>query len=749
MYIFYNKSAPKHPWQNESSQRSEERLEKEGIFLPWHYNDSFGDDFKVLALTAGGFGAVFFVKSTRFGERIYAAKTLQRFLQKDYLELPTYKQERIAKDFLEEALPWLEMGQHPNIVSVHLLENVVHHTTKRNVPFVFSEFVERGDLRLLVIEKGSLSLEETFSVGLQICEGLLHAYKHGISAHKDLKPENIMVYKFGIYKVTDFSAGVLGSPGYMAPEQLVGVKVDHRADQFAIGLIMHDVFKGGDTQNEQINRAEYIRSHPERFTNDGIQEVVSDNLPASLRGIITRCFQLGIENRFDDVSELKNEMLNAYKGEFKKEYRFPEVEIDDSPVWWFNRGLAFCNIGHYNSGEMPLREALRRIKAIPGTEIDQAKCLINIGIVYKSTDRFHEAQENYKDALRILKTVPGTEIDQADCLMNLGTVHRNICRLHESEENYIDSLRAFKAVPRTEIKQANCLANMGNVYVMTGSFHEAEENYLDALRAFKAVPGTEIKQADCLMSLGNSYGITGRFYEAEANYIDALRVFKGIPGTEIDQAVCFMNLGNIYGSTGRLHEAEENYIDALRAFKAVPRTEIKQANCLMNLGVVYRRTGGFNEAEANFKDALMMFRAIPGTEIDQAGCLMNLGNAIQNNDRLNEAEENYKEALMMYKAILGTEIDQGRCLMNLGSVYRNTYRFNEAETNFKKALREFKDIPIEQARCFMNLGILYISIHGFTKAQRALKDALEICMRYPIGTEQIKNACLQILSQIP
>lgn len=160
-------------WQDEASQRAEERLKEKNIQLPWHYNDTFEEDFKVLALRAGGAGAVFFVKSPRFGERIYAAKTLQRFLQKDYLEMPTYQQKKIADDFLEEALPWLEMGQHPNIVPVHLLENIIHPATRRNVPFVFSEFMEGGDLKNLLVEKGKFELEEVLSAGLQVCDALI------------------------------------------------------------------------------------------------------------------------------------------------------------------------------------------------------------------------------------------------------------------------------------------------------------------------------------------------------------------------------------------------------------------------------------------------------------------------------------------------------------------------------------------------------------------------------------------------
>jgi len=692
------KEASVHEWHDEASREAEERFKKEkGIQLPWHYNDTFGEDFKVLALRAGGVGAVFFVKSTRFGERIYAAKTLQRFLKEDYLKLSTYEQERIAKDFLEEALPWLEMGQHSNVVPVHLLENIVHPATRRNVPFIFSEFMKKGDLRHLVIEKGRLSLEETFNVGLQICEGLLHAYEHGLPAHKDLKPENIMVYKEGIYKVTDFSAGVMGTPGYMAPEQVAGAKVDRRADQFAIGLIIHDVFKGGDTQKEQIKRDYYIRSDPRRFIKEGIKGILSGDLSAPLKVVVTRCLQPRIEDRFDDISELKNELLKVYEGEFKKEYRFPEVEIDDSVEWWFNRGLAFHNIGRDASAVTPYKEALRRFKVISKTEISQARCLMNMGIVYKNTGKFSEAEASYKEALRMLKAILGTEIDQALCLI-------------------------------AELNQASCLMNLGNAYENTSKFSEAEASYEEALRMFKAIPNRykelseqldlcytrkhrEIGQAHCLTCLGIVYARTGKFCEAEYTLKEALKIYKPIPGTEIDQAGCLMNLGNIYQSTGKFYDAKDNLKEALRMFKAIPGTEIDQARCLMNLGMVYERTDKFSEAELNLKESLRVFKAISKTEIDQA-----------------------------------------RCLMNLGHVYLVTIKFSKAEANYKEALRMCKPIPgteIDQAQCFTSLGILYNTIQEYSKVQSVLKDALEICERYPLGTEQIKNACLQLLSQIP
>ena len=503
------KDASAHNWQDESSRKAEERLKEKGIQLPWHYNDTFGEDFKVLALRAGGMGAVFFVKSTRFGgERIYAAKTLQRFLQKDYLEMPTYQQKKIADDFLEEALPWLEMGQHPNIVPVHLLENIVHPTTKRNVPFVFSEFMEGGDLRNLLKEKGRFELEEALSAGLQVCEALIHAYKHGLDAHKDLKPENIMVYRDGVYKMTDFSTGVFGTPGYMAPEQVASyfglkddIAIDHRADQFAIGIILLELILG-EHPFPWIKKVAYSKEEAKKFLREELK--IPDNLPGSMKEIINRCRSPDYGNRFPDISALKEALLDVYRTEFGREYRFPEVEIDDSPGWWFNRGLAFINIGRYAAAERPFKEALRMLEAIDA-KIERAKCLMNLGYVYESTGKFNDAEANHREALRMYEAIEGTEKEQAKCLMGLG-----------------------------------------NVYWRTGKFNDAEANYKEALRMYKAIEGTDIEQAKCLTGLGILYGIIQEYSKARSVLKEAIEICERYPqGTEEIKNVCLKVLGQI------------------------------------------------------------------------------------------------------------------------------------------------------------------------------------------------------------
>ncbi|HDH87086.1 MAG TPA: serine/threonine protein kinase, partial [Desulfobacteraceae bacterium] len=623
------KDASAHNWQDESSRKAEERLKEKGIQLPWHYNDTFGEDFKVLALRAGGLGAVFFVKSTRFGERIYAAKTLQRFLQKDYLEMPTYQQKKIADDFLEEALPWLEMGQHPNIVPVHLLENIVHPTTKRNVPFVFSEFMEGGDLRNLLVEKGRLNLEEALSVALQICEALIHTYKHGLSAHKDLKPDNIMVYRDGVYKVTDFSTGVFGTPGYMAPEQVASyfglkenINIDHRADQFATGIILLELILG--EHPFPWIRAVYSKEEAEKFVREELK--IPDNLPGSLRAVIERCLLPEPDNRFPDISALKEALLDVYRTESGREHRFPEVEIDDSPEWWYNRGKAFSRLGRSIDAEIPYKEALRRFEAMPGTKLDQAGCLMNLGVVYWSKGNLLEAENYLRKAIRMFKEKSGTEIKQARCLVNLGNVYMGTGKLNDAEASHKEALRMYEAIPGTELDQAVCLTNLGIIYSNTEMLSEAEDNYTEALRIFKAMLGTELDQARCLINLGNVYDSTGKFNDAVANYREALRLSEAIPGTEIEQATCLMNLGTVYGRMGKFNDAEANYKEALRMYKAIEGTDIEQAKCLTGLGILYGIIQEYSKARSVLKEAIEICERYPQcTEEIKNTCLKVLG----------------------------------------------------------------------------------------------------------------------------
>ena len=118
------------------------------------------------------------------------------------------------------------------------------------------EFVEGKTLK---DKKDSLSEKQKLEIGIQVAEGLAAAHEKGI-VHRDIKPENIMIRKDGIAQIMDFGLAKLysdknvsrltkvgttmGTMGYMSPEQVQGLDVDHRTDIFSLGVVLYELFAG-------------------------------------------------------------------------------------------------------------------------------------------------------------------------------------------------------------------------------------------------------------------------------------------------------------------------------------------------------------------------------------------------------------------------------------------------------------------------------------------------------------------------
>jgi serine/threonine protein kinase/predicted TPR repeat methyltransferase len=137
--------------------------------------------------------------------------------------------------------------RHPNIVTVYDLGEFEDRM------FIAMEFIHGEDLEHLIRKKSRLSIDDKFNIMIQVCEGVSYAHKHQI-IHRDLKPSNIRIDEQGIAKIMDFgiaklessnmtaSGTVMGTPFYMSPEQVRGMRVDQRSDVFSLGAILYELF---------------------------------------------------------------------------------------------------------------------------------------------------------------------------------------------------------------------------------------------------------------------------------------------------------------------------------------------------------------------------------------------------------------------------------------------------------------------------------------------------------------------------
>lgn len=194
-------------------------------------------------LGQGGMGTVFKAMDRELGE-VIAIKTLkQEFLEQDPTALERFKSEiRLARRI-----------SHRNVVRTHDLGE------REGFYFITMEYVEGTSLRQLIRQRGRLPVAVTLSVGKQLARALEIAHEQGV-IHRDIKPHNMVVEPNGVLKVMDFGIArlaqrptesgvtqqgmIVGTPEYMAPEQVTGEAVDHRADLYAAGCVLYECLVG-------------------------------------------------------------------------------------------------------------------------------------------------------------------------------------------------------------------------------------------------------------------------------------------------------------------------------------------------------------------------------------------------------------------------------------------------------------------------------------------------------------------------
>ena len=255
-------------------------------------------------LGAGGMGEVYRGHDPRLGRDV-AIKILPGMFSRDPERLRRFEQEARATAALN----------HPNIVAIYDVG-----ITNQAIPYVVSELLEGETLRQCV-GRGPLPLRKTIDLALQMSSGLAAAHAKGM-VHRDLKPENLFLTKDGHLKILDFglaklltpqgpdvktlsretSAGaVMGTVGYMPPEQVRGLDVDQRADIFAAGAIIYEMLSGkrafhGDTAADTIQA---ILSHDPPALS-GINPVV----PPAFERIVRRCLEKNASERFHSVRDV-------------------------------------------------------------------------------------------------------------------------------------------------------------------------------------------------------------------------------------------------------------------------------------------------------------------------------------------------------------------------------------------------------------------------------------------------------------
>jgi hypothetical protein len=255
----------------------------------------------------GGMGVVYLAEDLRLGRRV-AVKSLPPPLAND----PAFR-ERLRREARAAATI-----SHPAVAVVYALDEIDGHL------LIVSEYVPGHTLRD-ELAGGPIDDRRAVSIAAEIARALTAAHAAGV-VHRDLKPENVLITEGGGVKVVDFGiafvegaeatrltrdGGLIGTPAYMAPEQLAGGTVDARADIYAAGLLLAEMLTG---------------RHPLGAATDA-------QLPGPLAAIVERCRQPSPTGRFSSATELLRALEAAGHGQ-------PRGRPTSRWWWEFHQGVA-------------------------------------------------------------------------------------------------------------------------------------------------------------------------------------------------------------------------------------------------------------------------------------------------------------------------------------------------------------------------------------------------------------------------
>lgn len=298
-----------------------------------------GSRYHVVSLLGeGGMGSVYKAVDREL-DRLVAIKVIRPGLVADPSAVQRFKQELLLGSRIS----------HKHILRIHDLGEV------EGLKFISMAFVDGEDLHTILRREGRLPLERALGIARQVADALAAAHAEGV-VHRDLKPHNVLIDRSGTAFISDFglakslvsapdmtrSGELLGTPRYMAPEQVSGGPIDHRVDIYAFGLILYEMatgtvpFRGNSAIQELLARVQHKPPDP---------ATINPDLPKALSAVILRCLETDPADRYQSADEILNALdasFDAPSGSRRTVRRAESVHAPSplpAPKWWADRRL--------------------------------------------------------------------------------------------------------------------------------------------------------------------------------------------------------------------------------------------------------------------------------------------------------------------------------------------------------------------------------------------------------------------------
>jgi tetratricopeptide (TPR) repeat protein len=683
----------------------------------------FGDYELLNEIARGGMGVVYHARQVSLNRPVALKMVLAGHLATpEHLQRFRTEAEAAARLDHPNIVPIYEIGTHEgqHYYSMKFIEGMNLAQKISDFGFQVSDF--RGGAKLVAA----------------VARAVHYAHQRGI-LHRDLKPTNILIDAQGEPHITDFglakimegngtitlTTGIVGTPGYMPPEQGTGgpKAITVGADVYSLGAILYELLTGrppfkASTPLETMRQA--IEQEPvrpslvaadvrRRKTEAGARFRLltsTATVHPDLETICLKCLEKDPHKRYGSAEDLADELARFLANEpiLARPIGRP------ARLWrWCRRkpllaGLAAFStllllavlIGspiaayHVNRARQKADQNGAKSEQVARFLRDMLKGVQPSVALGRDTKMLREILDKTVERLgKDLKDQPAVE---AEIRETLGEVYLDLEDLAKAEvmaRQSLDLRRTFFADDHRLV--AYSLSILGGVLERQGKYAEAEALHREALALLKKVLGNEHEDvAKSLLNLAGALEPRGKYAEAEALTREALAMRRRLLGNEhVDVASAINNLAAVLDSEGRYSEAEALHREALAMRRQLLGNGHPDVLTSMNnLAVSLQGLGKYQETEELYREVLTTQKRLFGDEHrDVAGSFHNLACCLGAQRRWAEAEEQERQALAVRKVLFGDEHPLvALTLGGLGVVVAEQDRFLEAEPLLREAL---------------------------------------------------------------
>jgi serine/threonine protein kinase len=409
-------------------------IEKEDPIVSFKKGDLIGLKYEVHEILGrGGISIVYLVYSHET-KSIYALKTFQDKYLSEF---------EIREKFKKEASIWIDVGYHPYIVKAYYIENINERL------YIAMEYIPPGTDAINSIEKYIKSNPRSDMIqilrwAIQFCFGIEYAYSKGLSAHRDIKPDNILLDQNKSIKISDFGfPGIGGNNDYISPEQRDGT-CDEKSDIYSFGIVFHEIIA-----LENHHKFLYFYSNCE---NDEDNNAFLEFKKLPIYPIVKRCIERDPDDRYSSFSELHKDLGELLKSLNNEEIK-PPVLYEQEIEGLCNKGLSLYYLARYSESIYCCDKAIKINPKFPGA-------YLNKGLSLQALCRYDEAIGCFDDAIK-LNSICGVREDITAYSWNSkGLCYSKLGREFEAITSFDNAIRINPSFPDPLVNKADCLIKM-------------------------------------------------------------------------------------------------------------------------------------------------------------------------------------------------------------------------------------------------------------------------------------------------